>query len=38
MTPAIVAELHRVGALRAADGTDELPFSVEPLPPIVPRG
>jgi hypothetical protein len=28
-----VRELHRVGALRAVDGSDDLPFSVEPLPP-----
>lgn len=34
MTEAIVAELHRIGALRAADGSDDLPFSVEPLPPL----
>ncbi len=34
---ALVAELHRVGALRAADGADDLPFSVLIEDPV-PRG
>ncbi len=28
----LVRELHRVGALRAVDGSDDLPFDVEPMP------